>query len=171
MLGHVLIHSADKTHVLIVTVELIWLLFLNILSFNFDPTPNKFLRLKLFRKSYVNRPDVVLISLTSYTAFLLDVHCAVQSDHVPFFCSCLSPIRPMPVHLRNLFLLSTTVARMLLTPRWVRIRKDMRQLSMNISKLTVGVKHSISHRTTFLPNPHLVEEATCFPFFVPRYAL
>ena len=33
---------------------------------------------------------------------------------------------------------------------------------MNISKLTVGVKHSTSRRTTFPPNPHLVGEATCF---------
>ena len=40
VLGHVIIHS-DKTHVLVVTVELIWLLFLNILSFNFVPTPSK----------------------------------------------------------------------------------------------------------------------------------
>ena len=41
--GHVLIHSFDKTHVLFVTVELIWLLLLNILSFKFAPEPNKFL--------------------------------------------------------------------------------------------------------------------------------
>ena len=41
LLGHVLIHYVDKTHVLVVTVELIWLFFLNILSFNFVPTPNK----------------------------------------------------------------------------------------------------------------------------------
>ena len=41
--GHVLSHSFDKTHVLVVTVELIWLLLLNILSFNFVPTSNKFL--------------------------------------------------------------------------------------------------------------------------------
>ena len=41
--GHVLIHSFDKTHVLVVTVELIWLLLLNILSFNFVSTPKKFL--------------------------------------------------------------------------------------------------------------------------------
>ena len=39
--SHVLIHSFDKTHVLVVTVELIWLLLLNILSFNFVPTSNK----------------------------------------------------------------------------------------------------------------------------------
>ena len=41
--GHVLIHSFDKTHVLVVTVELIWLLLLNILSLNFVPMPNKFM--------------------------------------------------------------------------------------------------------------------------------
>ena len=109
VLGHVLIHSVDKTHVLVVTVELIWLLFLNILSSNFVPIPNKFLKLKRFRKSYVNRPDVVLTNYTSYTPFLLDVHCAVQCGHVPFFCSCLSPVL---VQLRNLFLLSTPVARL-----------------------------------------------------------
>ena len=86
-LGHVLIHSVDKIHVLVVTVELIWLLFLNIFSFNFVPTPNKFLRLKRFRKSYVNHPDVVLTNHTSYTAFLLHVCCAVPCGHVPFFAA------------------------------------------------------------------------------------
>ena len=168
VLGHVLIYSVDKTHVLVVTVELIWLLFLNILSFNFLPTPNKFLKLKRFRKSYVNRPDVVLTNHTSYTAFLLDVRCAVECGHVPFYCSCLSP---MLVHLCDLFLLSTPVARMLLTSRWVSRRKDVNQLSINISKQTVGVKHSISHRNKFSPTPHLVEQATCFSFFAPRYGL
>ena len=41
VLGHFLIHSVDKTHDLVVTLELIWLLLLNILSFNFVPTPKK----------------------------------------------------------------------------------------------------------------------------------
>ena len=41
VLGHGLIHSVDKTHILVVTVEFIWLLFLNILSFNFFLTPKK----------------------------------------------------------------------------------------------------------------------------------
>ena len=41
VLGHVLIESVNKTHVLVVTVELICLLFLNILSFNFVPTLSK----------------------------------------------------------------------------------------------------------------------------------
>ena len=92
-------------------------------------------KLARFRRSYVNRPGVVLTSHTSYTAFLLNVRCAVQSSRAPFFCSCLSS---MIVHLRNLFLLSTPVARMLLTPRWVSRRKDVKQLSINILKLTVG---------------------------------
>ena len=44
-------------------------------------------RLARFRRSYVKRPAVVLTSHTSYTAFLLDVRCAVQSGHVPFFAA------------------------------------------------------------------------------------
>ena len=109
ILGHILIHSVDKTHVLVVTVQLIWLLLLNILSFNFVPTSNKFLRLERIRKSYINRPDV-LTNHANYTAFLLDARCTVQCGHVPFFSSCLSPIL---LHLRNLFLLTTPVARMM----------------------------------------------------------
>ena len=77
----------------------------------------------------------------------------------------------MIVHLCNLFLLSTSVTRMLLTQRWVSKRKNVKRLSINISKLTVGIKHSISSRTTFFPNPHLEEEATCFPSFAPCYGL
>ena len=69
--GHVPFHSVDKTHVLVVTVELIWLLFLNILSFNFAPTPNKSLRLTPFRRSYVNNhTTVILILLKLYDCFL-----------------------------------------------------------------------------------------------------
>ena len=44
-------------------------------------------RLARFRRSYVKRPAVVLTSPTCYTAFLLDVRCAVQSGHVPFFAA------------------------------------------------------------------------------------
>ena len=43
MFGIVLSYSFDKTHVIVVTVELIWLLLLNILSLNFVPKLNKFL--------------------------------------------------------------------------------------------------------------------------------
>ena len=65
--GHILIHSVVKTRVPVVTVELIWLLLLNIMSFDFVPTRNKFVRLKRFRKSYVNRINVVLTNPISYT--------------------------------------------------------------------------------------------------------
>ena len=51
ILGHVLVHSVDKTHDLVVTVELIWLLFSNILFFNFVPIPNKSLRFTHFEKA------------------------------------------------------------------------------------------------------------------------
>ena len=34
-IGYALVHYFDKTHVLAIIVEMIWLLFLNILSFNF----------------------------------------------------------------------------------------------------------------------------------------
>ena len=37
-------------------------------------------------------------------------------------------------------------------------------IHLNISKLKVGVNHSISRRATFSPNPHFVEEVFCFPF-------
>ena len=74
--GHALVH-VDKTHVLVVTVDLIWLLFLNILSSNFVATSRKFLRFTRFIRSYVNRPVVVLTNhCQSYTAFLLDVRCS-----------------------------------------------------------------------------------------------
>ena len=88
--GHALAHFVDKTHVLVVTVDLIWLLFLKIIFFNFVTTPRKFLKFTRFIRSYVNHPAVVLTNhCQSYTACLMR---AVQSCHVPFFCSCLSPM-------------------------------------------------------------------------------
>ena len=97
VIGHALVHSVGKTHDLIVTVELIWLLSLNILSFNFVPTPRTFLKFTRFRRSYANRPLVVLTNhCQSYTAFLLDVRCSKWPRS--FFCGCLFP---MIVHLRS----------------------------------------------------------------------
>ena len=61
-----------------VTVELTWLLFLNILPFNFFPTSNKSLRFRRFRRSYVNCYIVVPTShCHGCTAlpFLLDERC------------------------------------------------------------------------------------------------
>ena len=66
---------------------MIWLLFLNILSFNFVPTPNKSLRLTRFRRSYVNRPAVVLIKVT----LLFCLICDMQSSHFYFFVHILNP--------------------------------------------------------------------------------
>ena len=77
VIGHALAHSVDKTHVVVVTVDLIWLLFLNILSFIFIATPRKSLRFTRFIRSYVNHPAVVLTNYCqSYTAFLLNVRCS-----------------------------------------------------------------------------------------------
>ena len=99
VLGHVLDHSVDKTHVLVVTVELIWLLFLNILSFNFVPTANKSIRFTRFRKSYVNRPVVIVTShCQSYTTFF--TWCSLFKVIMFLFCSCLSPV---VVHLPSYF--------------------------------------------------------------------
>ena len=132
------------------------MLFSNILYFNFIPTPNKSLRFTRLRRSYLNRTAVVLTNhCQSYTAFLLDVRCSKWPRSL--FCRCLSP---MIVHLRNLFLLNTRAAQIFLTPRWVSRRKDVKELSINISKLTIGVEHSISSRTKFFLNLHVVERKT-----------
>ena len=96
VIGHALVHSVDKTHLLDVTVDLIWFFFLNILSFNFTATLRKSLRFTRFRRSYVNHPAVVLTNhCQSYTAFLLDVRCSKLPCSI--FYSCLFP---MIVHLR-----------------------------------------------------------------------
>ena len=148
-LDHVLVHSVDKTHVLVVKVKIIWLLFLNIFFFNYVPTRNKSLKFTRFRRSYANHTAVVLTNhCQSYTAFFLDARCSKWPRF--FFLSCLSP---MIVHLLNLFLLSARVARMLLTLKRVSRQKDVEQSSINTSKLTIGVKYSISPRTTFSPIP------------------
>ena len=71
--GWVLVHFTDKTHVLVVTLNLIWLLFLNILSLNLVQTPNKSLRFKRFRRSYVNCPIVVPATVKIPLLFLFHV--------------------------------------------------------------------------------------------------
>ena len=81
LIGHALVYYVEKTHVLVVTLELIWFMSL---SFNFVPTLRKCLRFTRFRKSYVNHPVVVLTNhCQSYIAFFL--MCTVQSGKVPFF--------------------------------------------------------------------------------------
>ena len=128
VLGNVLVHSVEKTHVLVVTGELTWLLFLNILSFNYVQTTNKSLRIGKFKRSY---------TYTSYTCCrsnkpLWNVDCFFAWCTLLkaiIFCCCL-PVTI--VHLRNLFLLSTLVAQMLLDPRWVSRLKHVKYLFINI---------------------------------------
>ena len=96
-ISHALVHSVDKTHVLVVAVEFIWSLFLNIFSFNFVSTPRKSFRFTRFRRTYVNRPVVILTNhCQSYTAFLLNARCSKWQRS--FFCSCWFP---MIVYLRR----------------------------------------------------------------------
>ena len=120
VIAHALVHSVDKTHVMVVTVDLIWFLFLNMLSFNFVATPRKFLRFTRFIRIYVNRPAVVLTNhCQSHTAFLLDVRCSKLPCSI--FLQLFIPNDSAFV------LLSTLVARMLLTRGWVRRRTDVKQ--------------------------------------------
>ena len=82
--GHVLVHFVEKTHVLFVTVEQIWLLFLNIFF------STLFQHWSRFRRGYVNCTAVVLTNYCqSYTAFLLDV----RFSKVPrfFFYAAVCP--------------------------------------------------------------------------------
>ena len=86
MLGHVLVHSVDKTHVLVVTVELICYCSWINTFFNFVLIPNKSLRFARFRRSYVNRTAFIPTNhCQGYTVFCLMY--AAQSGHIPFFAN------------------------------------------------------------------------------------
>ena len=118
-LATAMVHSVGKTHVLDVTVDLIWLLFFNILSFNFVTAPRKPLRFTRFIRSYVNRPAVVLTNhCQSYTAFLLDVRCSKLPCSI--FLQLFVPNDSVFV------LLSPAVARMSWTPGRFRRRTDVK---------------------------------------------
>ena len=114
--AHVLVHSVDKTHVLVVTVELIWLLFFNIISFS---------KFQNIQKNLCKLSCSCSNQSPSKLSCFFDLVCTVQSSHLPLFCSCLSP---SIVHLLNLLLLSTPIAGMLFTPRWVRREKRVKYL-------------------------------------------
>ena len=83
VITHTLVHSVDKIRVLVLTVELTWLLFLNALCFKFAPTPRKSLRFTRFRRSYVNCPAVALT--TAKVTLFFCLMSAIQSGHVNFF--------------------------------------------------------------------------------------
>ena len=87
-------------------------------SFNFAPTPRKSIRFTRFRRSYVNRSAVVLTNhCQNYTAFLFDVRCSNWPRS--FFLQLFVP------NDSAFALLSTPVARILLTPRWVSRRTNV----------------------------------------------
>ena len=76
-LCRVLIYSVNKAHVLVATVGLFWLFFLNLLSCNFVPLLNKSLRFTRFTRIFSNHPVVILTNhCQSCNAFLPDVHCS-----------------------------------------------------------------------------------------------
>ena len=129
VLGKLLVLFVEKTHVLIVTVELIWLLFLNILFLNYVQTLNKSHRVTKFRRSYTYTSLFSFKSTTVKCGLLFFAWCALLKATIFPFCYCLSVTI---VHLRNLFLLSKLVAQMLLTPRWVNRQKDVIYLFINI---------------------------------------
>ena len=91
VLGHALIHSVDKTHVLTVTAELIWFLFLNIISFNFVTTPNK----SLF--GWQDSEEAMFTTLLSFeptkqVTLLFCLMCAALFKLAPFlFFSAVCP--------------------------------------------------------------------------------
>ena len=107
VLGTFLFHFVRNIQVLIVTVEWIWLLFLNILSLNFFQTSNKSLRFIKFI-SYVH-PSVVVQTnhCQTYTAFF-DWWALFK---VAIFLLFRGRLSLMIVRLRNLFLLSIVVVK------------------------------------------------------------
>ena len=141
---HALVHSVDKTHVLVVTVDLIWLLFLNILSFNFVATPRKSLRFTRIIRSYA---VVLTNNYQSYTAFLLYVCCSKL---------------PCSIFLQ-LFIPNDSAFALLSTPV-ARTEGSADEQMWNSYKYikfnSWRVKHSIDRRTTLSPNFQSVEEET-----------
>ena len=78
---------SKKNHVLVVAVELIWFLFLNILSFNFVQTPNQSLRFRRCRRNYVHHSVFVPTNHCQIFTACFCLMCAVQSGHIPATCS------------------------------------------------------------------------------------
>ena len=124
VLGDLLVDSVEKNHALVVTVELIWLLFLNILFSNFIQTPNKSFRLKKFRRSYAHRSVVVKTNhCRIWTAFFASY--ALFKVATLLFLRLFVPndLHSRKLFLLNIFLLSIPVAQILLAPRWRSRRK------------------------------------------------
>ena len=116
-------HSVGKSHVLIVTLELIWLFS----WIYFPSTLFKHPTNLLGSENLEEATHTALLSLkpTTVKLRLLSVTwCAlVKMTTFFFFYGCFSQTR---VHFRNLFLLNILVAQMLLTRRWVSRWKDVK---------------------------------------------
>ena len=90
VLGNVLVYPVEKNQVLVVTGELIWFLFLNILFFNFVQTPNKSLRFEKFRRSNVQRSAIAQTNhCQSCTAFF--AWCVLSKVSTFLFFAAVSP--------------------------------------------------------------------------------
>ena len=141
VLGHVWIRLIGKTHVLVVTMGLIWLLLLNILSFNFVATSNKVQKSqkKQCKPHCCHSNQPLLFSWCALTKLgvLIFLHVFIPNDSAFVYTICV----------------------------------EHTCCSNIISELTVRIKHSISCRTKGCLNPHLVEEATCFLFSSSGYCL
>ena len=87
VLGNALVHPFEKNPVLVVTAKLIWLFFLNILSFNLIQTLNKSLL------GSENLEEVMCTTLLLFKATTVKLHCffclmcAVQSFHILSFAA------------------------------------------------------------------------------------
>lgn len=134
------------------------MLFLNALSFNFIQIPKKSLRFRRFRRTYVNQP------LWKLRAFLVDM---LYSNWTCFFlCSCLSSVMGYLLHL---FFVEHTYCSNVVNCEVGKQTKNCEIVIHNLWSLTFEGKHFTSRRKTFSPNSHLVEKATCFPFFSHWY--
>ena len=77
---------SKKNPLLVVTVKLIWLLFLNIFSFNSFQTPNKPLRFKNLEEA-MHTTLLAFKPTTVKLHFLSWLMCAVQSVYISFFAA------------------------------------------------------------------------------------
>ena len=86
-----------------------------------------------------NRPVFVSTNhCQSFTVFLLDVQCSKQPRRFVFSFSCFSQLI---AHLRNLFLLSTSVVQMLLTLKDVKsCEKQTKRCKISFFYMAVGLK-------------------------------
>ena len=154
VLGHVLVYSADKTHVLVVTVDLIWLFFLNIHSFNFVPTPDKSLKFTGLRRSYVNQPAFALIKVT----LLFCVMCIVQRAMFLFCCF----FRNYSSFVWSIFFKYTCCSNVVNSKVTEQAKRCQIVIHKYIKTNCWSFKHSISRRAKFSPNSYKVEQVKLF---------